>query len=256
MDSNNLSLIMAKRLKALRIGQGREGKPDISHIGLSEKLNSEYGISISKDSLQNYEVSDAYHTKAFTNNGMNVEYLRCIADYYKVSADYLLGLSDIPSPDESIQGVCNYTGLSQKAVAQILDLKNNFGNISLISAFLESESFKKAVHKMGAALSCKTSPVGRIRESLSEEMRSSFKSEDAEKDISEYALRAFSRYSEQYAIAPRLELSNLYLTEAIEYFKEAAREAITAVEENHSMDSLLLQIAKIELEAFTDNTEV
>ena len=39
-----------------------------------------------------------------------------IARYYGVSTDYLLGNSPNPTTDEKLQGVCKYTGLSEKAV--------------------------------------------------------------------------------------------------------------------------------------------
>jgi len=39
-----------------------------------------------------------------------------IAKHFNVSADYLLGLSDVPSVDTDLKAVCDYTGLSQEAL--------------------------------------------------------------------------------------------------------------------------------------------
>lgn len=42
--------------------------------------------------------------------------LIALANYFGVSADYLLGLSKIKTPDNSIQSACDVTGLSEKAI--------------------------------------------------------------------------------------------------------------------------------------------
>ena len=85
------SLTMARRLKDLREQRG------LSHVSLSAALNEKYGIEISRHSLMNYEVSDPNHSKSYINEGMRVEYLRCLADFYQVSSDYLLGFTKDPS---------------------------------------------------------------------------------------------------------------------------------------------------------------
>ena len=46
-----------------------------------------------------------------------------MAEYYGVSADYLLGLSDVKSPDVSIQKMCELTGLSEQTVEELI--RNN-----------------------------------------------------------------------------------------------------------------------------------
>lgn len=45
----------------------------------------------------------------------HLEKLIKIADFYNVSVDYLLGITDAPSRDNDIQSVCKFTGLSQNA---------------------------------------------------------------------------------------------------------------------------------------------
>ena len=104
------SFVMAERLKQLREGKG------LSHEKLSKALFEQYGVKISSDSLINYEVADANHTKALKNQGMRVEYLRCLADFYGVSANYLLGLTGIKSPNCDIQAAVQYTGLSEESI--------------------------------------------------------------------------------------------------------------------------------------------
>ncbi len=97
----------AVRLKELRQAAR------LSHATLAAKLKETFGITISLDSLKNYEVADQNHPKAGKGNGMKVEYIRCFAEFFKVSTDYLLGLSDIASPSTTVQELTELTGLSE-----------------------------------------------------------------------------------------------------------------------------------------------
>lgn len=49
------------------------------------------------------------------------EHLTLFAKYFKVSTDYLLGISDIQSNDTDMQAVCAYTGLSEEAVKILIN---------------------------------------------------------------------------------------------------------------------------------------
>lgn len=63
-----------------------------------------------------------------------------IAKVLNVSTDYLLGLTDQPTTDSDLTAVCQYTGLSQKAVENI---KQNHS--SLTSTILESTEFGEII---------------------------------------------------------------------------------------------------------------
>ena len=54
-----------------------------------------------------------------------LEKLCKIAEFYNVSVDYLLGLTDIPNRDTTIQSVCEYTGLNEGAVNCIKFMTEN-----------------------------------------------------------------------------------------------------------------------------------
>lgn len=115
---NQKSFIMAERLRQLRERKG------LSHEKLSKALFDQYDVKISSDSLINYEVVKANHTKAYKNQGMRVEYLRCLADFYGVSADYILG-EDVPmSPDITLQGIVKNTELTEDNVASLITWAN------------------------------------------------------------------------------------------------------------------------------------
>lgn len=71
-----------------------------------------------------------------------------LARYYGVSADYLLGLSDCPSPNEDIKTVHKVTGLSEKAIENVHALimrdasgtESNCGPFSeMLSSILEDD---------------------------------------------------------------------------------------------------------------------
>ena len=107
----DFSLVMAARLKRLREEKG------LSLEKLSKAMYEKYGVEISTDSLINYEVSDPDHKRAYKNNGMRVEYLRYFADFYGVSADYLLG-ADVPkSPSITMQEIIRATGIAENSLA-------------------------------------------------------------------------------------------------------------------------------------------
>ena len=105
----------AERLKMLR----REKK--LSHEKLSAVLKVQYGISLSRASLIDYENTDVQSVKAGAAGKMSVDRIAVLADFYGVSTDYLLGRSDIRSRDESAKALTDYTGLSESAIQALHD---------------------------------------------------------------------------------------------------------------------------------------
>lgn len=127
--------ITAIRLKELRTIK------KLSHEKLREQLLA-MGADISVSSLKDYEISEtsrANHAKAGKVKGMRIENLFALSEFYGVSADYLLGRTDIPSANPSVQNACVYTGLSEKAINNIRNIastkewRDNFDK--LLSSF-------------------------------------------------------------------------------------------------------------------------
>lgn len=85
-----------------------------------------------------------------------------IAGYFHVSADWLLGLSDVRKPDTTMQAVCDYTGLSEGAVQWlrnsswigaynkiISNIIENDGHTFLFAECEKYISLKKMYHQTG-----------------------------------------------------------------------------------------------------------
>ena len=140
MNKEKLSLKMGERLRKLRKSR------DLSYERLQAAISEKYGVEISKDSLINYEVSDENHTKRFKNNGMRVEYLRYFSDFYHVSADYLLALSDIKATDSTTRDICEKTGLSEHTISRLMqdDKRNRWAEV--IDQLLLHPGLLEALH--------------------------------------------------------------------------------------------------------------
>lgn len=70
-----------------------------------------------------------------------------IAKYYSVSADWLLGLSDVRSPHADIKAVCDFTGLSEDSVCSIIRETDNEETRQVLNTILgfDANSFHKLI---------------------------------------------------------------------------------------------------------------
>lgn len=87
-----------------------------------------------------------------------------VARYFKVSSDYLLGISDTESPDVSVRAAVEYTGLSEDAVERLHTGLDDFecggvgltesekaSNQRVASALIGSREFGAMVHRLSCA---------------------------------------------------------------------------------------------------------
>lgn len=74
-------------------------------------------IGITRQSLSRYEIAA---------RTVSVEVLGALAQHFGVSADYLLGLSDVRSVEQDMQTACEVTGLSEKAIENIQNAYYHF----------------------------------------------------------------------------------------------------------------------------------
>ncbi|MBS7398061.1 MAG: helix-turn-helix transcriptional regulator [Ruminiclostridium sp.] len=57
------------------------------------------------------------------NNQPDITTLEKLADYFNVSTDYLLCRTDIKTADTTVQDICEYTGLSEKALKNVVNMR-------------------------------------------------------------------------------------------------------------------------------------
>lgn len=81
------------------------------------------------------------------------EYIIDMARHYNVSADYLLGLSDVQSVNENIKIACKVTGLSEEAVQglsdmQLCDFNMPYSRTEIIEKIILSHRFRSLLNAL------------------------------------------------------------------------------------------------------------
>lgn len=126
MDRNKLLEDFAKRLTECREANGCSG----------DKLAED--TALSKGAISNY-TNRKSEAKIFP--------LAAIAQYFGVSTDYMLGLTDVKAVKPDLKSSCEYTHLSDSAVEQLhtADLKKHPLYRDIASYLIEQEIFEKIV---------------------------------------------------------------------------------------------------------------
>lgn len=150
MFDNERKIITAQRLKDLR------SKKNLSHEKLRDELKK-INIDVSVGSLKAYEVTDIYHSKFHATKGMSIETLYGLAEFYNVSADYLLGLSDIKSSDTNLKSFSKYTKLNEMAITALKqNNEDNMQNIYIINSLIGNGTFHHLVNVLSEIGKAKT----------------------------------------------------------------------------------------------------
>lgn len=119
----------------------------------SEKLRELRGdktLQEVADALGITRVSLGYYEKG--ERKPDIEVIYKIADYYKVSVDYLLGWSEAKSRDIDMQGIVGKTGLSEAVINKLCYYHNHDGFKSytkVLNIILQSLNFESALHHIG-----------------------------------------------------------------------------------------------------------
>ena len=80
------------------------------------------------------------------NNVPDVEILRRISEYFNVSADYLIGISNVSLINADLRTICNYTGLSEESVMSIVNCKEFGVGIEILDKLIKNDNF---MHVLG-----------------------------------------------------------------------------------------------------------
>lgn len=77
----------------------------------------------------------------------DIEILYKIAKYHGVTSDYLIGLSDVQTPDIDIQAISAKTGLTEKAIEKVCYFNTHIKHyIEPLNILLKSPNFENALH--------------------------------------------------------------------------------------------------------------
>lgn len=98
METNNYKVVIGKRINTLLAKHDKSQKELAEYIGVLPNVIS-------------------YFCKG--TRTPNTEQIIKIADFFDVTTDYLFGRTDIETTDTTIQGVCEYTGLSEYNIEKI-----------------------------------------------------------------------------------------------------------------------------------------
>ena len=101
---------IGERIAELLKEQGERRKDLAKHLGVTDNTIS-------------------YHVRG--TRTPTIPQIICIADYFNVSTDYLLGRTDVKTTDTTVKGICEYTGLSEETVKAMHKNPHTFvGNIA------------------------------------------------------------------------------------------------------------------------------
>ena len=132
----------------------------LSFEQLSKQL-AERGVNISHTNLKNYEINDPLHPLYGRTRSMSIEYLVAFSDFYDVSVDYLLGLSN--SRKREYHEISEQLGLCDRAIDELVQCKENSSSeevqqlyvsqdTTILNDFLISEEFKRVMEKIKQSL--------------------------------------------------------------------------------------------------------
>lgn len=128
-SEENKNALFPSRLRALREERG------VSQATLA------LALGVSKSTIGLYETGDTLP---------DVQTADMVADYFKISVDYLLGRTGVRSTSSDIQSICTYTGLDENAIEWLHDfnLESELCDacIGVLNRFAGSEEFENLLN--------------------------------------------------------------------------------------------------------------
>ena len=108
-----------------------------------KELCQKRGISVNK--LESIVGMSQYSITRWKNSSPTVDKLLRVAQYFRVSLDYLVGQTDVSSPNPTVQATCDFTGLSEQSVVNLSELSraedsNSRNKLITIMQLVEDDS--------------------------------------------------------------------------------------------------------------------
>lgn len=181
-------------------------------------------IGITRASLEYYEKG---------KRKPDTEILMKLCDYYKVSADYLLGISNAEitaTDDEQLKTVCDYTGLSEKSVKGLkLHTDNGLGHINTVfNSMLENNIFFTEAWKIAEYIKYRALSMAYLRKAIEPYSTVEESAGDISKlsndDMFDVAISDFKQYKDYdaKATAAIFNAQNLIFTKGVAYLPDEA----------------------------------
>lgn len=113
-------------------------KISLSQTDLGEKLN-----------CSRYRVADLERGRITPT----IEDIKFLCNFFGISSDYLLGISDVRTAETDIKAICEYTGLTERAVTLLTEcLAEGSGRAAqLLSLLVENSDVKDLSFRWGKA---------------------------------------------------------------------------------------------------------
>ena len=109
--NSELSKTIGKRINTLLAEQTKMQKELAAHLGVP-------------DNTVSYFVSG--------RRTPNTEQIAKIADFFDVSADYLLGRTNAKTTDKDLRFICEYTGLSENTIMTLRNSECTWDNLTIL----------------------------------------------------------------------------------------------------------------------------
>lgn len=144
-----------------------------------KELCKRSGISVNR--LESIVGMSQYSITRWKNSSSpTVDKLLRVAQYFHVSLDYLVGQTDVSSPNPAIQAACDLTGLSEQSVVNLSELNraedpNSKNKLITIIQLIEDDGIEEwgcdLLQSLANYLSAEKVPYGTIQftEQVSEE---------------------------------------------------------------------------------------
>lgn len=100
-----------------------------------------------------------------------LEFAQAIADYFKISLDYLSGSTDVAGREENIHITHQTTGLSELAIQKLQDVEDPYG---IINELLENDKFYETIDYIVKSIDVQESSLGKFSRELSTDICKTF----------------------------------------------------------------------------------